>query len=127
MHTEIIFYGRPATKKNSQQIIYNQATKRRFVMPSKTYQVYEKDCLSQLYGYKGPRFEGRVTVKAVYYLPNLAHWPDLTGLMQATADILEKAKIISNDKNIVSWDGTHIAGVDKDKPRTEIIVEEVKS
>ena len=49
--------------------------------------------------------------------------PDLLNLEQATADILEKARVIENDKNIVSFDGSRIAGIDKENPRTEIIIE----
>ena len=49
--------------------------------------------------------------------------PDLTNLLQATADILEKARVIENDKNIVSFDGSKIAGIDKANPRCEITIE----
>ena len=49
--------------------------------------------------------------------------PDLLNLEQATADILQKAGVIENDKNIYSFDGSRIAGVDKANPRTEIIIE----
>jgi len=46
-------------------------------------------------------------------------------LLQATCDILEESKIINNDKFIVSFDGSHIAGVDKENPRVEVTIEEV--
>jgi len=49
----------------------------------------------------------------------------LLNLLQATADILEKAGIIDNDKNIRSFDGSRIAGVDRDRPRVEINIEVV--
>jgi Holliday junction resolvase RusA-like endonuclease len=49
--------------------------------------------------------------------------PDLLGLLQATADILEKAQIIDNDRNVVSFDGSRIMGVDKRNPRVEIEIE----
>jgi len=49
--------------------------------------------------------------------------PDLLGLLQATADILEKAQIIDNDRNVVSFDGSRIMGVDKQNPRVEIEIE----
>ena len=51
--------------------------------------------------------------------------PDLLNLEQATADILEKARVIENDKNIVSFDGSRIAGIDKANPRVEIIIETI--
>ena len=65
---------------------------------------------------------GRVSLQALYYMPTKFR-PDLTNLLQATCDILEKARVIENDKNIVSFDGSRIAGVDKANPRTEIIIE----
>jgi len=49
--------------------------------------------------------------------------PDLLNLLQATADILEKARVIDNDKDIVSFDGSRITGIDKLNPRTEITIE----
>ena len=51
--------------------------------------------------------------------------PDLLNLEQATADILEKARVIENDKNIVSFDGSRIAGIDKANPRAGIIIETI--
>ena len=49
--------------------------------------------------------------------------PDLINLLQATADILEKARVIEDDKNIISFDGSRIIGVDKENPRVEIEIE----
>ena len=46
--------------------------------------------------------------------------PDLINLLQATADILEKARVIEDDKNIISFDGSRIMGIDKENPRVEI-------
>lgn len=53
-------------------------------------------------------------------MPDKRSWPDLVGLLQATSDILTKAKIIDDDKWIVHYDGSRIVGVDKAEPRTEI-------
>jgi len=61
-------------------------------------------------------------MKILYYMPTKAR-PDLLNLEQATADILQKAGVIENDKNIYSFDGSRIAGVDKANPRTEILIE----
>ena len=65
---------------------------------------------------------GEISLQILYYMPTKAR-PDLLNLEQATADILEKARVIENDKNIVSFDGSRIAGIDKENPRTEIIIE----
>ena len=47
-------------------------------------------------------------------------------MYQATADILEKAGIIDNDRNIISMDGSQIVGIDRERPRVEIEIEEVE-
>lgn len=103
------------------------------LLPSKAYREYEKLCRKQLALMKLERYTTNVNVCARYYLKNLAHYPDLIGLMQATADIISDEKrrvnskmtpvrewILSDDRIIRSWDGTKIAGVDKDNPRVEI-------
>ena len=126
MQTELTLTGRPYTKKNSQQITYNRGTGKRGLIQSKQYRTYETDCLWQLKKYKGPTFEGvNLHLQALYYMPNRRGWPDLVGVLQATQDILQKAGIIDNDKNIVSVDGSGVVGVDKDNPRADIFLEEI--
>ena len=122
---KLILTGRPITKKNSQEICYNPATKRRFVRQSACYLKYEEACLWQLKTYRGEMLTGPVEVTALYYLPDRRSHPDLVSLMQATGDILQKARIIANDKFIVSWDGSRIMGVDKKNPRAEITIRKV--
>jgi len=124
--TNITLIGRPITKKNHQQMVV-AGNGRKFLIQSKAYRQYEKDCLKQLmYLYKGKTIEGQLSMKALYYMPTKAR-PDLLNLLQATADIIEKAKVISNDKNIYSFNGSRIMGVDKLNPRVEILLEEVNS
>ena len=118
---KIVLPGRPATKKNSGRII--KRGKFNMLLPSEAFEKYENECLWRLTRYKKYRFDMPVQMQCVYYLPDKAHYPDLVGLMQATADILEKAQILDNDRLVVSWDGTHIAPVlDKANPRAEIVI-----
>lgn len=121
--------GRPATKKNSPipVRIRREGGKGSFVriIPSAAYRRYLKSALKHLLPSKA-HITGPVQVVALYWLPDLRWWPDLLGLEQATADILEAANIISSDRNIVSWGESRIAGLDKDFPRTEIRVVEVE-
>lgn len=92
---------------------------------SKRFLQYEEECLWFLKQY--PKLgKGEFKLTAKYHMPNRQAWPDLLGLLQATADILEKAEIIEDDKYIKSFDGSEIAGIDKDNPRAEIIIERVK-
>jgi Holliday junction resolvase RusA-like endonuclease len=118
---KIILKGRPITKKNHQMIARNRRTGRPYVLQSKQYRQYEEDCLKQLMICRA-RFAGPVRMKCLYWMPDRRR-PDLLGLLQATADILEKAQIIDNDRNVVSFDGSRIAGVDRENPRVEIEIE----
>ena len=127
MKAEFTVPGRPMTKKNSQQIWRNKTTGKPFVVQSEQYQTYETACLWVLKKYRGPKFTGPVHLQARYWMPDRKSWPDLPGLYQATADILEKAGIIDNDRNIVCMDGSRIVGVDKENPRVEIMVESCKT
>jgi Holliday junction resolvase RusA-like endonuclease len=120
----IIIPGRPATKKNSQQILINRRTHRPFVSQSDTYKNYEESCLWYLRKYK-QKYTGLVHVQALYWMPNKRSWPDLIGLLQATCDILQKAGIIVNDRFVDNFDGSRIVGVDRDNPRCEIRIAEV--
>lgn len=118
----LILKGRPITKKNSQQIVLAK-NGRRFVIQSKQYLKYENDCLWQLkIQYKDEIITDKLNLQAHYYMPT-KRMPDLINLMQATCDILEKARVIENDKNIVSFDGSRIIGVNKANPRCEIKIE----
>jgi Holliday junction resolvase RusA-like endonuclease len=122
---KLVLPGQPFTKKNSQRIIVNRRTGKPLILPSKRYREYaDAACRHLKAQYRGPAFEGPVEVCAVYYLASRSRWPDLVGLLQATGDILEEAGVITNDRNIVSWDGSRIAGV-SENPRAEIEIREV--
>ena len=44
---------------------------------------------------------------------------DAVGYYQGLADLLEKRGVISNDKWLVSWDGSRLE-IDKENPRVEV-------
>ena len=118
---ELVLKGRPITKKNSQIPIITK-TGKRFIIQSKQYRQYEEDCLRQLdFLYHGQPLTGRIHLEAYYHMPTLAK-PDLLNLLAATSDILEKAKVIENDKLIYSVDGSRVMEKDKDNPRVEIFL-----
>lgn len=118
--------GRPITKKNSQRIVTNPRTDNPRVIQSEAYCNYEEICLWRLRRYSGKRYPGPVQIRALYWMPNRQSWPDLMGLLQATCDILQKAEIIVNDRNVTSLDGSRIVGVDKNDPRVEIEISEME-
>jgi len=116
---KLILKGRPATKKNSQRIAVTKNGKR-FIIQSKRYLEYEKNALWQLKAqYRGETIQGKIELKVLYYLAD-KRLPDLINLLQATCDILEKVRVIENDRNIISFDKSKIMGIDKDNPRCEI-------
>lgn len=120
---KLTLQGRPTTKKNSPRVVRMGGFTK--VLPSKAYEDYEKGCLWQLMRYKHQSFSTPVHLKCLYYMPDKRAYPDLQGLLQATADILEKARIIENDRLIVIHDGSRIAGLDKNNPRVEIEIMEM--
>lgn len=135
MTYSFIIYGQPATKKNSATMVQGRS----LLLPSKTYKEYEKVFRQQLQLLPDlPHFQTGVQVSARYYLKDRAHYPDLVGLMQATADLMSddyktymgkrrlvKEWLLSDDRIIKSWDGTRIAGIDKAQPRVEIHIQEI--
>ncbi len=133
-----ILYGQPATKKNSSIM----AKGRSMLLPSKAYKAYEGLCRKQLLELQQkeqvPHFDTGVWIEAKYYLKDMAHYPDLVGLMQATADIISdemktilgkrqvvRQWILKDDRIIKKWDGTHIAAIDKTNPRVEVKITEL--
>ena len=119
---EIVIQGQPRTKKNSSRMALTPDNKR-VLLPSKAYEQYEKVALIQLARVQA--VHGPVSVLCRYYLQDRKSWPDLVGLLQATSDILQAAKVIDNDKYIVNYDGSMIAGLDKNNPRVEIIIHQI--
>lgn len=135
-----VLHGQPSTKKNSATMVRMGKTNRAALIPSKAYLQYEKRCREAINILRSktavPHYEVGVNMGVRYYLQNKAHWPDLVGLMQATADILSdeyriinhKKKtmvcpwLLSDDRIIKSWNGTIIAGLDPENPRAEIII-----
>ena len=121
---DITLKGRPATKKNSGRIISRNG--KPIIIPSEAYKNYEDACMWQLAG-KKLHISGIIVVECKYYLPNKRSCPDLIGLLQATIDILTKAKVIDDDKWICSYGDSCIAGIDKDNPRAEIRIMDRKN
>lgn len=127
----IVIHGQPATKKNSPMPVFVggdpcpicQRRKKAVILPSAAYKKYAKVAKAQLL-LVSRRYSGPVEVTAQYWLRDRRR-PDLNNLMAATADILQEAHIIQDDRDIISWDGSRIAGVDRENPRVEITIREV--
>lgn len=109
----------PKTKKNNQQILINQKTRKPFVSQSKAYKQYERDAGWFVRWNKSP-IDQPVNVRCIFYRDSERRC-DLTNLLEAIDDILVKYGVLADDnfKIIASHDGSRVL-VDKVKPRTEI-------
>lgn len=118
---KIVLYGDPRTKKNSVRILKANAN-RRIVAPSKAYVDYETDCLRQIRRPHSP-ISARVNVRCVYYMATRRK-VDLTNLIEATCDILVKAKVLADDNSqiVAAHDGSRV-DLDRKNPRVEIEIE----
>lgn len=125
---KLTIYGNPVTKKNSQRILYKFTKfgrKTPFIAPSKAYVDYETDCLRQIKRPHSP-VSVRVNVRCVYYMKT-ARRVDLANLIEATTDILVKARVLEDDnsKIVAAHDGSRV-DYDKQNPRVEIWIEEME-
>lgn len=114
----------PISKKNSQQILVNKATGRPFIMPSAKYKEYEQAAL--WYIPKNIFINCPVNVKCLFYMPTKRKC-DLTNLLEAVDDVLVKAGLLADDNYTIveSHDGSRVL-YDKEKPRTEVVIELTK-
>lgn len=117
----------PVSKKNSQQILINKATRRPFIMPSKKYKQYEQEAAWFLKPRPPRPIECALEIKCLFYMPTHRH-VDLTNLLEAADDLLVTAGIIKDDHSgiVVSHDGSRVL-YDKEQPRTEIIITRIQS
>lgn len=111
--------GNPATKKNSSEIYLNPKTGKRFITPSTRYKEYEDMC-----GWFVPKLwiDYPVNIKCVYYRETKAR-VDLTNLLEATDDILQKFGCITQDdwRVVAGHDGSRVL-FDAKNPRVEITI-----
>lgn len=116
----------PKTKKNHQKIIKNPKTKSLMIVQSEAYKQYEKEAGWFLQKPSSP-ISIPVQVKCIFYRDSNRRC-DLTNLLEAIDDILVKYGILKDDdfKIIYSHDGSRVF-VDKEHPRTEIVIEDIRS
>lgn len=121
----MVVKGRPVTKKNSQQLVYNKAMGRMFVKPSKAFEEYQKVAGWQI-SHKGERLNGRYNLCCVYYMPT-RHRVDLGNLLAATCDILVHFNVLEDDNSriVAGHDGSRVL-YDKENPRVEITITEIE-
>jgi Holliday junction resolvase RusA-like endonuclease len=120
----IVFYGQPATKKNSMRLLRGKGG-RIFPAPSKQYKDYERSCLRQLLPKHVTKVSNPVNVCCVYYMPTKRR-VDLVNLLEASMDILVKGGVLADDnaRIVAGHDGSKVM-YDKEHPRVEIEIEPI--
>lgn len=118
---KLTLYGDPRTKKNSPRIMQGHGG-RRYVAPSAAFEEYQTACLWQIRAPPEP-ISARVNVRCVYYMKT-ARRVDLANLIEATTDILVKARVLEDDnsKVVAAHDGSRVE-LDRKNPRVEIEIE----
>lgn len=132
----VTWVGSPATKKTSQRIIRPRSRKGSaprppIILPSVAYSQMVKTALPQIRSQysgppldRGPDGKGRLLSVRVRYFLAKRQRPDVSGLYEATGDLLQAAGVISNDYWIEQWPSP--GGVrfkDFDNPRTEVMID----
>ena len=113
MAVSFTVWGRPVTKKTANQVIRRNG--RTFVLPNPRWTKWVKGAVVI------PRVAKQVDrdygCEALFYRARKAG--DLINYCQALADALEKWGILTNDRQIVQWDGSRLL-LDRDHPRVEV-------
>ncbi len=121
--------GRVCPKKNSPRMVYvggKKKPRRSVLLPSESWIAYRDYC--EFYFWQIGNYAtitGPVRIQVQYWLSDKRWKPDLVGILQSISDILEYYKVIENDRQIESYDGSRPMGLDKDLPRCEIEIHEI--
>lgn len=124
--------GAPRTKKTSSRIIGSgpkcnacgKRTGRPFLIPSEENVAWTKDAVRQLREQLAGRAGFTVPVNCRILIYRDRAVGDAVNFFQASADALETAKVVENDRLIVSWDGSRLLK-DAGNPRVEILLSPV--
>jgi len=119
---ELVIYGPPRTKKNHGRRVWAPKQQRAVHVPSEAYEAWCAVALMQIP--KSLRLPDQpYNCRALIYRTRSAG--DAVGYYQAIADMLQAAGVVSDDKWIVSWDGSRLRK-DARNPRVELVIETVE-
>lgn len=88
-------------------------------MPSRQFVAYQDAALWHLRHLRRAPIAVPCNVAATFYRD--ANRGDALGYYQALADILERARVVENDRLIESWDGSRLE-LDRQNPRVELVI-----
>lgn len=121
MTIQFTVWGAPRTKKTSNQVVTRGGVR---VLPSKAWTRWVKTApilrgtnrdepVRQVLGVPDKPYN----IAATFYRD--ARRGDAVGYYQGLADLLEKRRVISDDKFFVSWDGSRLE-IDRENPRVVV-------
>lgn len=109
----------PRTKKNSSRVMrFGKFNK---IMPSKQFIAFQNDAVPQLESAMlgRPPITCDVNASVVFWRDALRGDP--VNFYEAIADVLERARIIVDDKQILTWTGSRVAK-DAARPRLHVVL-----
>ncbi len=119
-----VIHGAPRTKKNSGRLITGRIIvgtrfRRRSptILPSRAWENWKNTAL--VAGVTGPPIDYPVNCNAAFYRDRAQG--DAVGYYQGLADFLEKRQIVTDDKWLISWDGSRLYK-DAAAPRVEVVL-----
>ena len=115
-------FGDVPSKKNSRNIFY--AKNRLYNLPSNRYEKWHTTALKSIRGHKLVKDIGQVILT---FFPSTRRKSDLSNKTESIMDLLVDAGILEDDNWFICSDIRMVfGGVDKDKPRCEIEIEELE-
>jgi Holliday junction resolvase RusA-like endonuclease len=96
--TQIIINGRVASLKNSKQVFFRNG--KIIFTSSEAWKKFEALSLHQLRGYSGEKFKRNVDIDYIFEMKG--NGIDIDNAITGINDLLQKAGIIDDDKNIIN-------------------------
>lgn len=122
---KIVIPINPRSKKNSQEICFNKRTGKRFIKQSELYEKFEKESEKYLPKLDKP-IDYPINLSCKFYVVD-ARKRDIANYLEAIQDILVKFKVLKDDNyNIVASLNNCSMEIDRNNPRVEIEIEEIK-
>jgi hypothetical protein len=110
----LTLYGAPRTKKNHAARLVHAG--KPCVVPSAAWMAWRDSVRGQVHPWMR-LCDQKYNCEAVFFRD--ADRGDANGYYQGLADVLEELEVVSNDRLLVSWDGSALL-VDRTHPRVEI-------
>jgi Holliday junction resolvase RusA-like endonuclease len=124
---KLVITGQPVILKNGKMICFNKKTGSRFIKSNERVERYNEAAMFQLKSQwkNQPPITVPVGIKMIFF----GHWhrasetiPDLSNLYEAPQDLLQKAGVLLNDRQIEHHDGSRrVCLCDLDCPDKEVI------